>query len=137
MLTSTGNFSYRAPELIKNISYNENIDLWSVGVVLYECFTGVHPFISKYKKDTADNIINKRPDFWKMFSNKDNSSAINLLKQLLNKDGTKRISASHALKHNWFKLGNLKMKFRLSIYHQASAKLPSGKNFKSHRKQMA
>jgi len=85
---------------------SENIDLWSVGVVLYECFTGVHPFISKYKKDTADNIINKRPDFWKMFSNKDNSSAINLLKQLLNKDGTKRISASHALKHNWFKVIN-------------------------------
>lgn len=34
-----------------------------MGVVLYECLTGIHPFISKYNKDTMKNIVNKEPDF--------------------------------------------------------------------------
>lgn len=31
---------YRAPEIILALPYDRNIDLWSVGVCLYELFTG-------------------------------------------------------------------------------------------------
>ena len=31
---------YRAPEIILALPYDRNIDLWSIGVCLYELFTG-------------------------------------------------------------------------------------------------
>jgi len=48
MLTVTGCYSYRAPEIIENDEYSENVDIFSIGVVLYECLTTIHPFMSKY-----------------------------------------------------------------------------------------
>ena len=35
---------YLSPELCSGQPYNERSDIWSLGVVLYECCTGQHPF---------------------------------------------------------------------------------------------
>lgn len=41
----TGSRYYRAPELLLNSShYNEKIDIWSIGCVIYECLEGSPPF---------------------------------------------------------------------------------------------
>ena len=58
IITVTGLFSYRAPEMMEGKEYSEKVDVWSAGVVLYECFSGTNPFMTKYKKDTGKNIIN-------------------------------------------------------------------------------
>lgn len=31
---------YMAPELVKELPYNTTVDLWSLGVILYELFVG-------------------------------------------------------------------------------------------------
>jgi serine/threonine protein kinase len=39
-----GNIVYSAPEIIKNIKYNEKCDLWSLGVTLYELYYNYTPY---------------------------------------------------------------------------------------------
>ena len=39
-----GNIVFSAPEMIKNIKYNENCDLWSLGVTLYYLYFNYYPY---------------------------------------------------------------------------------------------
>ena len=48
-----GTILYTAPEIIKNIEYDEKCDLWSFGVSLYELFFGVLP----YGPEPTTNLI--------------------------------------------------------------------------------
>lgn len=47
MLTDTGTPAYKAPEIIIGVPYNQSIDMWSVGVVLFYALAGYRPFQSK------------------------------------------------------------------------------------------
>ena len=39
-----GTIVYSAPEIIKNIEYDEKCDLWSLGITLFELYFGVLPY---------------------------------------------------------------------------------------------
>ena len=39
-----GTVLYAAPEILKNMEYNEKCDLWSLGVSLYELYFGILPY---------------------------------------------------------------------------------------------
>ena len=41
---SIGTILYAAPEILKNLEYNEKCDLWSFGVTLYELYFGLLPY---------------------------------------------------------------------------------------------
>ena len=41
---SIGTILYAAPEILKNLKYNEKCDLWSLGVTLYELYFGLLPY---------------------------------------------------------------------------------------------
>lgn len=55
---------YMAPEILREESYDARVDLWSIGVILYECLYGKAPFagvnmeqlISQITSDTDDPI---------------------------------------------------------------------------------
>lgn len=50
--TFCGTFDYMAPEIMENKPYNEKVDAWALGVLLYELTQGYPPFrgtILKYK----------------------------------------------------------------------------------------
>ena len=94
-----GTRAYMSPEMIFNHKYYKPIDLWSVGIIMYELLNGQHPFYKKgmTKKELFKNIKNKNISYINNIS----PLANNLLQQLLKKDLSLRITASLALKHPW------------------------------------
>jgi len=44
MLTNIGTEAFKAPEMYRSDIYNEKVDLWSAGCVLYTMLAGYQPF---------------------------------------------------------------------------------------------
>jgi serine/threonine protein kinase len=44
MLTLTGTPYYRAPEMFIGGGYDQKVDLWALGVLIYKIITKVTPF---------------------------------------------------------------------------------------------
>ncbi|XP_012946852.1 serine/threonine-protein kinase ULK3 [Aplysia californica] len=52
---------YMAPEIICRGSYDNRVDLWSIGVILFECLFGKPPFASKSFKELGEKIWDQKP----------------------------------------------------------------------------
>ena len=55
METILGTPLYMAPELFNEDTYNFKVDVWAIGVIVFELLTGEHPFKAK----TYDDFKNK------------------------------------------------------------------------------
>lgn len=47
MNTYTGTIAFRAPEMFEKKSYNESIDMWAAGCVLFTMLSGQEPFYAE------------------------------------------------------------------------------------------
>ena len=102
-----GSSYYIAPEVLVE-NYNEKCDLWSCGVILYILLSGKPPFGGKSDEIILEKIkIGKYNMEIKEFENISNE-AKDLIQKLLEKNPKKRLSASIALKHAWFKSLDIK-----------------------------
>lgn len=61
MTSVRGSPLYMAPEVILKGRYDAKADLWSVGVVLYECLFGKAPYSSQTVKELLTKIKNQTP----------------------------------------------------------------------------
>ncbi|XP_052242977.1 serine/threonine-protein kinase ULK3-like isoform X2 [Dreissena polymorpha] len=52
---------YMAPEIICRGKYDARVDLWSIGVILYECLFGRAPYASKSFRELEDKIWDTTP----------------------------------------------------------------------------
>jgi serine/threonine protein kinase len=56
LLSMCGTPNYLAPEILTRDGYNKEIDIWSLGVVIYMLLTGVAPFETHCAKETYNRI---------------------------------------------------------------------------------
>lgn len=104
--TSCGTLYYAAPEVLSTDSYNEKIDFWSLGVVMYVLLVGYLPFYHDNRTKTIELIRRARVPFdmtdWRTIS----SEARDLIRKLLVFDPVRRYDAKQILKHDWITGGN-------------------------------
>ena len=58
-----GSLPYLAPEIIRGEEYNHQVDLYSLGVMMYEVITGELPFKDKDLMDLAKAHLDQEPEF--------------------------------------------------------------------------
>ena len=58
-----GTPAYAAPELIVHDDYDEKVDMWAIGVIMFNMLTGLEPFQGKTKSDLYEEIRFKKIKF--------------------------------------------------------------------------
>ena len=113
-----GSPNYMAPELIRNQQPSKESDIWSVGIILYAITTGNLPFQSTDKKELFNNILNKEPEFPKFISHE----LKDLIRKMILKDPSTRISINGIAEHPWFTINLNEMILRpnLNVFNQLS-----------------
>ena len=57
--TFCGTYEYMAPEILKESSYNNSVDVWSLGILLFELSHGYTPFNKKFNGNKNHDLIFK------------------------------------------------------------------------------
>lgn len=91
-----------APEVLLQKPYGKEVDLWSLGVIMYLLLSRVLPFDDEDDREIARQTIYEPPDFsfhpWEKVSNEGKE----LTKKLLEKSRHKRPVLEEVLNHKWF-----------------------------------
>ena len=99
-----GTAYYMAPESFEiNKKCSFSIDIWAVGIIMYNLLTGKVPFHGKDRKETENKINNDNCEFPQDIIISE--IAKDLIIQILNKDPQKRPSLDQILKHQFFRMG--------------------------------
>ena len=97
----SGSLEYCAPEILTGIVYNNEVDIWAMGIILYQMLSGTLPFSGKDKKQSRSNIVKAdlkfKEDDWKYRS----PSVQDLIKRCLVKSLERRISIDDFINHPW------------------------------------
>ena len=96
-VTFCGTVEYMAPEIVKNEGYDFSIDVWSLGVLLYELIHSHSPFVVKdlNVNEIENNILSKELRFKKGVS----LECRDLIEKLLIKDAKNRIKIEDIYNH--------------------------------------
>ena len=94
-----GTPAYMAPEILENMGYSLEVDIWSLGVIMYYLIIGKLPF-NKQNQEDIKKVSYTFPK--KAIISR---AAKNLIEQILVKDPKKRPSLKQILRHDFFTLG--------------------------------
>ncbi|KAJ8676098.1 hypothetical protein QAD02_011884 [Eretmocerus hayati] len=96
-----GTPDYIAPEVLNYEPISLATDMWSVGVLLYVLLTGCSPFGGDTKQETFCNISRCKLDFPDDLFEDVSEDAQDLIRKLVVKNPSERLSAIECLQHPW------------------------------------
>jgi len=101
LTTPCGSPGYVAPEIANEQGYTKDVDMWSIGVILYTLLAGYPPFYADDDDELLDLIsegkYNFNGEYWKEIS----SAGKDLIRKLLEKNTSLRYTARQVLSHPW------------------------------------
>jgi serine/threonine protein kinase len=107
---------YMAPEMLSGRGHSAAVDVWAVGVLLYEMLHGYPPFNAKDERDKTTQISQAefRCDFYV------SRKAVDLISKLLVKNPQDRLTLDEVLAHPWLIAGKYPHKMTETQSEEAS-----------------
>ena len=97
-ITQVGTLNFMAPEILqKNPSYNQEIDLWSLGIIIYILFFKDYPFKGNNEQDLLNSI-----NTTELKTTTNDADLDDLINKLLIIDKTKRLDWKKYFEHPFF-----------------------------------
>ena len=96
--TVCGTPIYLSPEMINNTGHDEKVDIWCIGVLLFELMTGVQPWKGTDVNTVKMNILRLKINWPKNMDRK----AADLISRILRYNPEERISLENMLMHPFF-----------------------------------
>ena len=101
--TRLGSPNYVAPEILssRHAPYGVEVDIWSLGVILYIMLCGYFPFYSENERELYKQIRSARYDFPEEEWSHVSDAAKDLVTSMLTLDPRLRATAADCLRHPW------------------------------------
>ena len=112
--TFCGTVEYMAPEIVGSENYDYSVDIWSLGILLYELLYGHSPFKANNTKNVILNIKTHEltyDDKNKKISN----SCKDLIQKLLDSNPQKRLKIKDILEHPFVKKHSKKYSYKKKL----------------------
>ncbi|XP_053987689.1 serine/threonine-protein kinase Chk2-like [Hylaeus anthracinus] len=144
MKTFCGTPMYVAPEILFSTgrgSYTNQVDVWSLGVILYACLSGSVPFNCHDKNSSLqDQIMRGCYSFPVTKFGHVSEKAIDLIKRMMTTNPKKRITIKQVLLHPWLQDRELRdtMDILLSVDNEENiipSNIPSNCQYKNEKYQ--
>jgi serine/threonine protein kinase len=94
-----GGISNMAPEIMRGGGYGFEVDIWSLGVILYNIFCGVLPFDGRDANEKMHAIM----ELTEYYPSYGSGQFKDMLKGMLNKNPEKRLTINQIWNHPWIR----------------------------------